>query len=88
MNGSEQPFSKWVSNCHSLWHALYNSLANQLKLMSQAHYTFRNLSLESKLRTRQFFETLNFLGLLSPSIDTTVRPRHARKPAAIAAVWP
>ncbi|TRY61537.1 hypothetical protein TCAL_04177 [Tigriopus californicus] len=27
----------------------------------QAHYTFTNLSDESKLRTRQFFETLNFL---------------------------
>ena len=27
----------------------------------QAHYTFHNLSTESKLRTRQLFETLNFL---------------------------
>lgn len=27
----------------------------------QAHYTFKNLSPESQLRTRQLFETLNFL---------------------------
>merc|ERR1712223_993957 len=27
----------------------------------QAHYTYRNLSMESQSRTRQLFETLNFL---------------------------
>ena len=30
-------------------------------ILFQAHYTFRNLSNESQLRTKQFFETLCFL---------------------------